>query len=83
MEITEDTTAIVAVGLSVPSEIRLREQTRGSELVSAPSLPCELGMGLFALFKGSGSTWSRPKAASESSRQIPQCFLRRPGLRSP
>lgn len=51
MEITVDTSAIMAVILNEPSKPKLLEQTRDAELVSAPTLPWEVGNSLTALFK--------------------------------
>lgn len=71
MEITVDTSAIMAVVLNEPSKARLREQTRGSELVSAPTLPWEMGNGLSALFKRKRLDLDQAKMALKSFREIP------------
>ncbi len=71
MEITADTSAIMAVILNEPSKSRLLEQTRGAELVSAPTLPWEVGNSLTALFKRARIDLGQAKAALRSFRQIP------------
>jgi predicted nucleic acid-binding protein len=71
MEITVDTSAIMAVLLNEPSKERLREQTRGAELVSAPTLPWEVGNGLSALFKRRRLDLDQAMTALMSFRQIP------------
>jgi predicted nucleic acid-binding protein len=71
MEITVDTSAIMAVLLNEPSKERLREQTRGVELVSAPTLPWEVGNGLSALFKRKRLDRNQAAIALMSFRQIP------------
>lgn len=71
MEITVDTSAIMAVVLNEPSKPRLLEQTRGAELVSAPTLPWEVGNGLSALFKRARIDLEQAKGALQSLSQIP------------
>jgi hypothetical protein len=82
MEITVDTSAIMAVLLNEPSKERLREQTRGVELVSAPTLPWEVGNGLSALFKRKRLDRNQAAIALMSFRQIP-CAWERSRSRPP
>src|SRR5690606_1631484 len=51
LDITADTSAIMAVVLNEFSKPKLLQQTRGAEMVSAPTLPWEVGNSLSALFK--------------------------------
>lgn len=71
MEITVDTSAIMAVVLNEPSRPKLLEQTRGAELVSAPTLLWEVGNGLTALFKRARIDLEQAKGALQSFRAIP------------
>ena len=71
MEITVDTSAIMAVILNEPSKPKLLEQTRGAELVSAPTLPWEVGNSLTALFKRARIDLDQAKGALQSFREIP------------
>lgn len=71
MEITVDTSAIMAVVLNEPSKTRLREQTQGAELVSAPTLQWEVGNGLSALFKRKRLDLDQARMALKSFREIP------------
>ncbi len=71
MQITADTSAIMAVILNEPSKPRLLEQTRNSELVSAPTLPWEVGNSLTALFKRARIDLEQAKGALKSFRDIP------------
>lgn len=71
MEITADTSAIMAVVLNESSKPRLLEQTQGAELVSAPTLPWEVGNSLSALFKRKRIDLDQAKAALKSFREIP------------
>jgi predicted nucleic acid-binding protein len=61
----------MAVILNEPSKPRLLEQTRDAELVSAPTLPWEVGNSLTALFKRDRIDLGQAKAALRSYRDIP------------
>jgi predicted nucleic acid-binding protein len=61
----------MAVILNEPSKPRLLEQTRDSELVSAPTLPWEVGNSLTALFKRARIDLNQAKRALKSFRDIP------------
>ncbi len=71
MEITADTSAIMAVILNEPSKPRLLEQTRGADIISAPTLPWEVGNSLTALFKRARVNLDQAKGALQSFRAIP------------
>jgi predicted nucleic acid-binding protein len=71
LEITTDTSAIMAVVLNELSKPKLLEQTRGAEIVSAPTLPWEVGNSLSALFKRERIDLDQAKAALKSFREIP------------
>lgn len=71
MEITVDTSAIMAVILNEPSKPKLLERTRDAELVSAPTLPWEVGNSLSALFKRARIDLGQAKGALRSYREIP------------
>jgi len=71
MEITVDTSAIMAVILNEPSKPRLLEQTRGATLISAPTLPWEVGNSLTALFRRMRVDLDQARAALVSFRKIP------------
>lgn len=71
MEITADTSAIMAVILNEPSKPKLLELTRDSELISAPTLPWEVGNSLTALFKRARIDLNQAKGALSSFREIP------------
>ena len=71
MEITTDTSAIMAVILNEPSKPELLELTRGADLVSAPTLPWEVGNSLTALFKRARIDLAQAKSALRSFRDIP------------
>lgn len=71
MEITADTSAIMAVVLNEPAKPKLLERTRGAELVTAPTLPWEVGNSLSALFKRKRIDLDQAQAALKSFRQIP------------
>jgi predicted nucleic acid-binding protein len=66
-----DTSAIMAVLLNEPSRTRLRKQTEGAELVSAPTLPWEVGNGLSAPFKRKRLDLDQAEMALKSFREIP------------
>jgi predicted nucleic acid-binding protein len=71
VEITSDASVFMAVILNEPSKARLLEVTEGTELVSPPTLPWEVGNGLSALFKRKRINLDQAKAALEAFRQIP------------
>lgn len=71
MDLTIDSSAIMAVILNEPSKARLLDQTRGVEIQSAPSLPWEVGNGLSALFKRGRIGLGQAKMALGFYRQIP------------
>jgi predicted nucleic acid-binding protein len=71
LEITADTSAIMAVILNEPSKPVLLERTRDAELVSAPTLPWEVGNSLTALFKRARIDLDQAKRALLSFREIP------------
>lgn len=71
MDLTIDSSAIMAVILNEPSKARLLDQTRGAEIQSAPSLPWEVGNGLSALFKRGRIGLGQAKMALGFYRQIP------------
>lgn len=71
MEITADTSAIMAVILNEPSKPKLLAQTREAELVSAPTLPWEVGNSLTALFERARIDLDQAKGALQSFREIP------------
>ena len=71
MEITVDTSVIMAVILNEPSKARLLEMTQDAELVSAPTLPWEVGNSLSALFKRSRLAFTDARSALESFERIP------------
>jgi len=64
-------------GLKLPaparkaSKPRLLEETRDAELLSAPSLPWEIGNALIALFKRGRIDIGQARGALESFRQVP------------
>lgn len=71
MELTVDTSVIMAVILNEPTKPRLLEVTRGAELVSAPSLPWEVGNALSALFRRRRLDIEQASLALASFREIP------------
>jgi len=71
MEITVDTSVIMAVLLNEPSKPRLLELTEDRELVSAPTLPWEVGNSLTALFKRDRLDLDQAQAVLKSYEQIP------------
>lgn len=71
MDITVDSSVIMAVILNEASKPRLLAQTLGAELQSPPSLPWEVGNGLSALFKRNRIDLRQAREALESFRQIP------------
>ena len=71
MDLTIDASVILAVILNEPLKPRLLEMTRGAELLSAPSLPWEVGNALSALFKRRRIDLAQAESALRSYRQIP------------
>jgi len=71
VDLTVDGSVILAVILNEPSKARLLEATKGGELLSAPSLPWEVGNALSALFKRRRIDLTQAELALESYRQIP------------
>ena len=71
MEVTVDASVIMAVILNEPSKPGLLRATKGTELVSPPSLPWEVGNALSALFKRRRIDEAEAELALESSSQIP------------
>lgn len=70
MEVTVDASVIMAVVLNEPSKAKLLQATRGAELLSAPSLPWEVGNALSALFKRSRIDLPEAELALESFARI-------------
>ncbi len=71
MEITVDTSVIMAVILNEPLKPGLLEKTRGAALLSAPTLPWEVGNSLTALFKRARINLDQARSALRSYRRIP------------
>ena len=71
MDLTVDASVIMAVILNEPSKPNLLETTLGAELISAPSLPWEVGNALSALFKRRRIDMAQAELALNSFRQIP------------
>ena len=71
MDLTIDASAVMAVILNEPSKPNLLEATRGAELISAPSLPWEIGNALSALFKRRRIDLAQAELALQSFREIP------------
>ena len=71
MELTVDASVVMAVILNEPSKPKLLEATSGDELISAPSLPWEVGNALSALFKRRRIDRAQAELALESFRKIP------------
>ncbi len=71
MDITIDSSVVMAVILNEASKPRLLYQTLGAELQSAPSLPWEVGNGLTALFKRRRIGLEQAREALESFSLIP------------
>ena len=71
MDLTVDASVVMAVILNEPSKPELLEATRGAELISAPSLPWEVGNALSALFKRRRIDVAQAELALESFRQVP------------
>ncbi len=71
MDLTVDASVVMAVILNEPSKPKLLEATQGAELISAPSLPWEVGNALSALFKRRRIDMAQAELALESFRQVP------------
>jgi len=71
MNLTVDASVIMAVILNEPTKQKLLEATRGAELLSAASLPWEVGNALSALFKRHRIDLGQAIHALESFRRIP------------
>jgi predicted nucleic acid-binding protein len=71
MEITVDSSVIMAVILNEATKPLLLEVTSGAELQSAPSLPWEVGNGLSALFRRDRIDLDQARGALRSFRKIP------------
>lgn len=70
MEVTVDASVVLAVILNEPGKARLLEVTRDVELVTAPSLPWEVGNALSALFKRAQLSLGQARNAVDSFEQI-------------
>ena len=70
MEYTVDTSVVLAVILNEPSKARLLEVTQGVEIVSAPTLPWEVGNALSALLKRARLGLGEARGALESFERI-------------
>lgn len=71
MDITVDTSVILAVILNGPTKPALLHLTEGADLRSAGSLPWEVTNALTALFKGRRLDLSQARKALESFEAIP------------
>ncbi len=71
MDITVDTSVIMAVILNESTKAALLNRTQGAELLSAPSLTWEVGNALTALFKKCRIDLVQARRALESLKQIP------------
>ena len=75
MDITIDTSAIMAVILNETSKRALIRVTRGEQLGSAPTLPWEVGNALSALLRRRRIDGAQAQAAFASYRKIPVRLL--------
>jgi predicted nucleic acid-binding protein len=71
MDLTVDTSVVMAVILNEPSKTRLVEVSQGAELLAAPALHYEIGNALSALFKRQRIDLAQARVALTSYRQIP------------
>ena len=71
MDLTVDASILMAVILNESTKPRLVALTQGAELMSAPSLPWEIGNALSALFRRRRIDWAQAESALASYRQIP------------
>lgn len=76
MELVCDTSTILAVVLNEPAKRRLRQHTRGADLIAPPSLHWEIGNALSAGFKrGRLSLTDALQALEEYQTNIPIRFV--------
>jgi predicted nucleic acid-binding protein len=71
VDLTVDASVIMAVILNEPSKPRILDATKGAELLSAPSLPWEIGNALSALLKRRRIDLAHAELALASFRRIP------------
>ena len=71
MDLTVDASVIMAVILNEPSKPQILEATKGAELLSAGSLPWEIGNALSALFRRRRIDLAQAELALASYRRIP------------
>ena len=71
MDISVDTSTIMAVILNEPTKAALLRATQGADLRAAPSLPWEVGNALTALFKRGRIELGQAQKAVESFEAIP------------
>jgi len=71
MDLTIDTSVVMAVILNEPSKAGLIEATKGTELLAAPSLHWEVGNALSALFKRGRIDLAQASAALASYEKVP------------
>lgn len=71
MDVTVDASVVMAVILNEPTKAALLLLTKGVELISAPSLPWEVGNALTALFKRGRIDLTQAQAALASYEAIP------------
>lgn len=71
MQITVDTSVVMAVLLREPSRGALVDQTRDAELLAPPTLPWEVGNALSALLRRGRLEWAEAAAALAGLGAIP------------
>ncbi len=71
MDLTVDASVLMAVILNESSKPKLLEATRDAELISAPSLPWEIGNAISALFKRRRIDMAQAEVAMASFRRVP------------
>ena len=71
MDLTVDASVLMAVILNEAAKPRLVALTQGAELLSAPSLPWEIGNALSSLFRRRRIDLVQAESALSSYRQIP------------
>lgn len=71
MQITVDTSVVMAVLLREPARDDLIERTRDAELLAAPTLPWEVGNALSALLRRDRLQWAQASAALGGLTAIP------------
>jgi len=74
MDITIDTSVVMAVILNEPTRAALLDRTQGADLLSAPSLMWEVGNALTALFRQRRIDLVQARGALASFGQIPIRF---------